>query len=222
MEELEKNNGWVLLHREIRQWEWYKDSNMVHLFIHLLVSANFKDGKWKGVEIKRGQLLTGLNALNEVTGISIRTLRTCLSKLERTGEIARKSTSKFSIITICNYDEYQNKQEATDKQVTSNRQASDKQVTTNNNDNNDNNENNVCEEGAPPTLEEVKKYFKDCGYRDGNAKKAWLSYEAANWHDSKGHKIRNWKQKIAQVWFEEKDRILTLKEMEEQTKNHSY
>ena len=102
---------------------------MVHLFVHLILSANHLDGKWQGIEVKKGQLICGLHSLSEKTGISIRSLRTCLDRLEVGGEITRKSTNKFSIITIQKYSEYQQedecKRQASDKQTTSKRQAND-------------------------------------------------------------------------------------------------
>ena len=58
-----------------------------------------------------------------------------------------------------------------------------------------------------PTLEEVKKYFQEKGYRDDVAEKAWESYEVADWHDSQGKKIKNWKQKMIQVWFQDNHKI---------------
>lgn len=52
-----------------------------------------------------------------------------------------------------------------------------------------------------PTLEEVEQYFSENRYKKEIAKKAWMSYDVANWHDSQGKKILNWKQKMIQVWF---------------------
>jgi hypothetical protein len=100
---------------------------MVKLFIFLLLSANHTDGIWRGIKIERGQYLTGLNSLNEKTKISIQTLRTCLKRLEKTGEINMQVTNKYRLITICKYESYQDSQQATNKlpnnQLTSNQQA---------------------------------------------------------------------------------------------------
>ena len=107
---------------------------MVHLFIHLLLNANNMDSEWRGVKIKRGQMVTGRKSLNEKTGISEQTLRTCLKKLEITKEITIKSTSKFSIITVCNYEVYQGckngSNQQTNQQLTSNQPATNQQLTT--------------------------------------------------------------------------------------------
>lgn len=123
------NEGWIKLYRKFDEWEWFNISEMVHLFIYLLLNANHEDGQWRGVKIKRGQILTGLHKLNEKTKISIRTLRTCLDRLHKTGEIDIQTTNKYSIITILNYESYQGNRQTTDKhpdkQPTSNRQATD-------------------------------------------------------------------------------------------------
>ena len=100
-------DGWIKLHRKFLEWEWYDNSAMVKLFITLLLNANSMDGNWHGIPVKRGQLITGLFALSTQTKMSIQELRTCLSKLERTKEIIKKSTNKYTIITICKYEDYQ-------------------------------------------------------------------------------------------------------------------
>jgi hypothetical protein len=145
------NNGWIKLYRKIINTSWYKRSTVVHLFIHLLIKANHQENKffWNGNEItiKRGEFITGLNKLSDETGISIQSIRTAIEILKSTNTITIKSTNKFSIIQIVNYDQYQSEEEkSTSKptsKVTNNQQTTNKQLTTNNNDNNDNNENNI-------------------------------------------------------------------------------
>jgi hypothetical protein len=121
---------WIKLYRKFSEWEWFNISEMVHLYIHLLLSANTKDGKWRGVDIKRGQLLTGLHSLNESTGISIQTIRTCLKRLKETGEINMQTNNQFRLITILKYDSYQDDKRSTNKQPNK-RSTSDQQATNN-------------------------------------------------------------------------------------------
>jgi len=126
--------GWIKLHRKLKSWEWYHKSDMVHLFVHLLISANHKDSKWQGIEIKRGQLVTGLSSINKETSISIQSIRTCIKRLKSTNEITIKSTSKNSIITVCNYDDYNDIINDTNRQINkqTNKQSTNNQQTTNN------------------------------------------------------------------------------------------
>ena len=144
------DDTWIKLQRKFIDWEWFDTDNMVRLFIYILVKANHKDGQWKGIPVKRGQLITGLNSLSDKTNISIQTLRTCLTRLEKTGEINSKVTNKYRVITICNYDSYQGSQQETNKlpnkQLTGNQQSTNKQSTANKNVKKEKNVNNVKNE----------------------------------------------------------------------------
>lgn len=108
--------GFIKLHRKLQTWEWYNKSEMVHLFIHLLINANSEDKPWQNIVVKRGQLVTGFNSLSEKTGISVRTLRTCFDRLKSTRELSVKTTNKYSVVTICKYDDYNDIKVKTDKQ----------------------------------------------------------------------------------------------------------
>ena len=59
---------------------------------------------------------------------------------------------------------------------------------------------------SPPTQSEVISYFLEKGYTQEAACKAFDYYDVANWTDSTGKKIKNWKQKMIAVWFEEKNK----------------
>lgn len=123
-------SGWIKLHRQFKDWEWYNKSEMVHLFIHCLVKANFKDGNFQGIEVKKGSFITSIKHLSDETNISIQTIRTCLKKLQLTNEIEVKSTNKLTKITICKYDSYQFESNEANKQLTNNQQTTNKQLTT--------------------------------------------------------------------------------------------
>jgi len=99
--------GWIKLHRKLLEWEWYGDSKTLHLFILLLLKANYKPSVWRGISLAPGQLVTGRKQLSAETGISEQSIRTCLERLKSTSEITTKSTNRFSVITICNYSLYQ-------------------------------------------------------------------------------------------------------------------
>ena len=127
--------GWIALHRQFTQWEWFDKPEMVQLFIYLLISATHEDTQWRGITIKRGQIVTSLEKIAFATSLSVRTIRTCLNRLKTTNEITVVATNKQTLITICNYDKYQgvgtdsdkrnDKQSdmPTDKQTTNKRQT---------------------------------------------------------------------------------------------------
>jgi len=124
------NIGWIKLHRQFKDWEWYNKSEMVHLFIHCLIKSNFKDGNFQGIEVEKGSFITSIKHLSDETNISVQTIRTCLKKLQLTKEIDVKSTNKLTKITICKYDSYQFESDETNKQLTNNQQTTNKQLTT--------------------------------------------------------------------------------------------
>jgi len=99
--------GWIKLHRRITEWEWYDDSNTFRLFIHLLLKATHKPIKWQNTELIPGQLITGRKVLAEQLKLTEREIRTSITRLKTTNEIAIKTTNKFSIITVCNWEDYQ-------------------------------------------------------------------------------------------------------------------
>lgn len=129
------NNGWIILHRKLLNWEWYHKPEVVHLFIYLLLTANSKDGLWQGKPVKRGQVIIGRHQVSKDTGLSEQTIRTCLNRLKSTNEITSISTSKNTLITIVKYEDYQNGRKKSTKTLTnvltSNQPAINQQLTTN-------------------------------------------------------------------------------------------
>ena len=99
--------NWLKLHRSTLEWEWYSEVNVCRLFFHLLLRANYKPSKYKGHEIPIGSIVSGRDALAEQTGLSVMQVRTALDKLKSTQEITITKTSKFSIIAINKWKDYQ-------------------------------------------------------------------------------------------------------------------
>ena len=210
--------GWVTLYRRFLSWEWFSKAEMVQLFIYLLLSANHTEKKWQGMTIKRGQLLTSIVKIQAATSLSVSTIRTCLKRLETTGETTSETTNRYTIITICNYDKYQVLLEDSDKpidtlndnQTTIKRQSNDNQTTTNNNDNNvnnDNNDNNIslfsCENLERERDEIFKIFFlKNFANPEAEVERFYNHYEAQGWERGNGQKITN-RTAAAKVWEQE-------------------
>lgn len=146
-----ENKGYIFLHKSLLNWEWYTDLPTAHLFIHLLLKANFSQNKWKGITINRGQLITSLNHLYMGTGLSLQQVRTSLGKLIKSGVITKQSSSKNTLITIINYEKYQNLENINNKQKnkpkTHLQQTNNKPITTTNEDNKQEIINNEFNEG---------------------------------------------------------------------------
>lgn len=61
----------------------------------------------------------------------------------------------------------------------------------------------------PPTVEDVENYFVENGYKKDSGTRAYNYYAIAEWRDSKGNQVKNWKQKMQAVWFKEENKIIT-------------
>ena len=128
------DNGFIKLHRKLIEWEWFTDQKTFSVFMYLLLSANHADGAWQGNVVKRGQLITGRKSIAKATGLTERQVRTSLANLKKTGETTSKSTNRFTVVTICNYNKYQIKENKNDQQTANKRPTSDQQTTTNKNE----------------------------------------------------------------------------------------
>lgn len=129
--------GYVKLPRTMLEWGWLDDGNTVRVYLVLLLSANWKDTEWHGIKLKRGQLITSYPKLAEKCSLSVQEIRTAFNHLKSTGDITVKTTSKFSIVTVNNYDIPEEtadkatvKQQADNIQSTDNRQTVNSQSTT--------------------------------------------------------------------------------------------
>ena len=181
-------SGWIKIHRKFLDWEWFNKSEAVHLFLFMLIKANHKSGKWQGIDIERGQFISSLANISNATGISVQTIRTILKKLEKTNEIELKSTSQYTIVTICKYECYQDENETSNKPITNNQQTTNKQLTTNKNEKNVKNERSIFIE---PTYNDILEYCSE--RKNGVDVNKFLNfYSAKGWMVGK-NKMIDWK-----------------------------
>lgn len=99
--------AFIKIDRKFKDWKWKKHPNMVAVWMHLLLEANYKDNVWEDTSVPAGSLITSVKKIAEETGLSIQQTRTCLSNLQATNEITIKTTNKYSVITITKWEEYQ-------------------------------------------------------------------------------------------------------------------
>lgn len=127
-------SGWIKLHRKITDWEWFEDKNTFIVFITLLLMANHKEKKYKGIVVKIGTIVTGRDILARQTKLSVQQIRTALNKLKLTNEITIETSPQGTVIEIVNYKKYQ----LTTNEITIEQPINNHQTTTNNNVNKDN------------------------------------------------------------------------------------
>lgn len=58
----------------------------------------------------------------------------------------------------------------------------------------------------PPSVSDVKEYFKANGYSMELGEKAFKYYSEAKWKDVNGNQVKNWKQKMVGVWFKDENK----------------
>jgi len=101
------DNGWIKLHRDMVNWEWYSNPVTKVVFLDLLIHANHEPKKWRGTVVERGQHVASYGILAQRLGLSVKMVRTAIKHLKRTHEVAHKGHSKYGLFTINNYDKYQ-------------------------------------------------------------------------------------------------------------------
>lgn len=117
--------GFIKIHRKILEWPWYLDINTKVLFIHMLLKANWKDGRFRDTTVPRGSFVSSLDKLSEETLLTKREIRTAILHLKTTGEVTVKTTNRYSIFTVKNYDLYQCDDTQNDTKVTCERHSND-------------------------------------------------------------------------------------------------
>ena len=178
-------NGWIRLDRAIQDNFLWQEPEALKLWLYLLMAASLTDKatafNGQMLNIKRGQLVFGLNAASARLNISIRRLRKYLNWFETDDMIDKQVTNKFSIISITNYAQYQDtgKQASGKSQATATQRATTEQVTSNN------------QQSIPPTVEEVRAYCESRG--NGIDPEMFIAfYEARGWKIGK-EKMKSWK-----------------------------
>lgn len=210
--------GWISLHRKFLGWEWFDKPEMVQMFIWLLLNANYTDKKWRSIEVKRGQLIVTSPMIQEALNLSEQRTKTCIQRLKSTGEITTKSTNKYTIVTICNYDRYQPEDfssngQATDKQRTKQRTSNGRLYDTLNVskqiNNNNNNNISVCDNNNALTHEDKERdiifsifFLKNFINPAAEVDRFYDNYESQGWVRGNGQKITN-RIAVAKNWEQE-------------------
>lgn len=130
---------------------WYKKSDYLQLWIHLLLKANHKENEfmWNGanIKVKSGQFITGRTKLALETGINESKIERILTFFEKNEQqIEQQKTNTSRLITIICWDDYQNGEQQNEQRVNNERTTNEQRVNTNKNDNNVKNDNKITKE----------------------------------------------------------------------------
>lgn len=181
--------GWIKIHRELMDHWVSGDPASLSVFVRLLCEANFTDRtqniNGSPVTIRRGQLLFGLPAFSKRSGITISTLRRVMKNLQKEGMIDRQNFSKYSIISITNYEEWQ----ADDRQNAGKQQPESRQATTPEEGKKDKKDNNK------PNGSSVDEPSERNGYPE-DFEQAWKTYPKRRGSNPKRGAYQAWNARI--------------------------
>ena len=93
------NGGWIKLHRKMLQWQWWEDVITSHVFLYLLLAADYD-----------GTIRTNLSEISKGSHIYLNGVRKAVNNLVSTGEVEivrRNANDKIQTFVIKNWESYQ-------------------------------------------------------------------------------------------------------------------
>ena len=143
--------GWISLHREILNNPIVcKDTDYFTVWVFLLLEATHtnqpKIFKGNKIVLKRGQLITGRKSIASRFNISESKVQRILKMFENEQQIEQQTSNKNRLVTVVNYNDYQNNEQQIEQSVNNKRTTNEQPVNTNNKDNKLNKENKVIKD----------------------------------------------------------------------------
>ena len=140
--------GWIKLHRKILDNPIItKNSETLAVWIYLLLNATHQEYdtlfKGKRITLQKGQLITGIISISKKLKINKDKVQRILKSFENDKQITQQTSNRNRLITILNWNKYQDIDKQNDKQVINKCETDDKQVITNKNVKNIKNDKNV-------------------------------------------------------------------------------
>ena len=128
--------NYIKLMRSLKNKSYYsKDSEKLHLWVHLLLTANWNDREemlgGKPIICKAGQFTTGRKQLSKETGINESKVERLLTYFEKTEQqIEQRKTNTNRLISVLNWDKYQINEQPIKQRVNNKRTTSEQRVNT--------------------------------------------------------------------------------------------
>lgn len=117
------DGNYIKVSRGILEWEWWSDINTTRVFLYMLLKANWKDGKFKGIDIPRGSFVASIASIAQGTSLTNDEVRTAIKHLISSHTITKQSTNKYTVFSVVNYELYQDTSQTDAKQIPSYSQA---------------------------------------------------------------------------------------------------
>lgn len=136
--------GWIKLHRKLLDNPvTMKDTDHLAVWIYLLLNASHNEHlalfKGEKITLKPGQLITGRKSIALALHIDESKVERILKSLKSEQQIEQQTSSKNRLISITNWEFYQQSEQQIEQQVNNKRTTSEQQVNTNKNIKNDKN-----------------------------------------------------------------------------------
>lgn len=129
-----KDGGWIKLYRKLLFNGWIKNHKLFIFWTYCLLKTSHRVRKVmigsQQITLQSGQFIFGREKAARETGLSPRSVRTCVHNLYTMGNLTIKTTNRYSIITITNWELYQAKENEATNKPTKDRPASDQPATT--------------------------------------------------------------------------------------------
>lgn len=147
-------DGWLKLYRSILDSAVFQDAEVLKVWIWLLCNVAFEQHDTicygKVIHLKPGQIATGRKKIAQCTDLNENKVYRALTALKSLGNIEIKSTNKYSIITVVNWDKYQDEngkraasEQQTNSKTTTEEQHGDSKRTQHKNEKNGKKEKNI-------------------------------------------------------------------------------
>lgn len=130
--------GYIKLHRKMLENPIIcKDSDYLAVWVYLLLNATHKEipALFKGQKImlQKGQLITGRKSISKQLKINESKIFRIINDFKSEQQIEQQTSNKNSLITILNWDKYQNNEQQIEQQMNNKRTTSEQQLNTNKN-----------------------------------------------------------------------------------------
>ena len=164
------SSGWIKLHRKILDSSVFQNAKYFKVWVWCLMKATHKEVDFpfngKDIKLQPGEFLTGRKVAAEELDISEQNFRSAMKYLISTNRLTSRSTNRFTVYSIVNWEEYQIDDEKVTskvtKKVTNKQPPTNQPVTTNNNVKNVKNDKNttVGTANADPVNEVMKVFYE--------------------------------------------------------------
>jgi hypothetical protein len=183
--------GYIKVWRKIADAGWLKNHKLCAFWLWCLLKGSHKEYELivgcQTVHLLPGEFVFGLKAASKDLKMGIQSIRTLLDFLKTSQNLTIKTTNKFSIITIINWNTYQAEENESNTQ--SNKPLTNNQQTTNNKQTL-----KALRTFIIPSIEDISAYCKERANTINP--EAFLShYNSNGWMVGK-NKMRDWKSAI--------------------------